>query len=128
MNKSNLRKRVLKFITPLAGAILFAFALPAQTASAQQTTSKMKKSVPPPPPPAPPGPVKMVKPLPPPPPPPALPKAALYIIDGNKATRKEVDKIPEDQIESVMVWKGKEAVEKYGKKGKKGVVVVTTKK
>ena len=53
---------------------------------------------------------------------------ALFIIDGKEVTKKEFDNLDTDNIESVNVLKGKSATEKYGNKGKNGVIVVTTKK
>ncbi|WP_109299365.1 M56 family metallopeptidase [Aquimarina sp. AU474] len=52
----------------------------------------------------------------------------LIIIDGEKSTKKEMEKLDSDKIESVNVIKGKNAVEKYGKEAKNGVIVVITKK
>jgi TonB-dependent SusC/RagA subfamily outer membrane receptor len=53
---------------------------------------------------------------------------ALLIIDDKEVTKKEFDNLDTDNIESVNVLKGKAATEKYGDKGKNGVIVVTTKK
>jgi len=52
----------------------------------------------------------------------------LIFIDGKKASQKKMDKLDPDQIESINVWKGEKAVEKYGKKAQDGVVEITTKK
>lgn len=68
---------------------------------------------------------KVVKPLP--PPPPALPNDALYRLNGKEISYKEYKKFDQKDFESVMIWKGKEAVKKFGEKGKKGVVEATTK-
>jgi len=52
----------------------------------------------------------------------------LYIIDGKVANEKKMKALSPKDIESVNVWKGDKAVEKYGKKAKDGVVEITTKK
>ncbi len=52
----------------------------------------------------------------------------LYFIDGKKVKSKDFKKIiSRSNVESVNVFKGDKAVEKYGKKAKNGVVEVTTK-
>lgn len=53
---------------------------------------------------------------------------ALFIIDGKKASRKKMEKLSPDEIESINVWKGEKAIEKYGQKAENGVVEITTKK
>lgn len=53
---------------------------------------------------------------------------ALYKIDGKEVKKAEVDKLNPDDIESVNVFKGNKAIEKYGEKAKNGVVEITTKK
>ncbi len=52
----------------------------------------------------------------------------IYEINGVIKTKKEVIKINNDDIESITVLKGDKAIEKYGAKGKGGVIVITTKK
>ncbi|AKA34205.1 M56 family metallopeptidase [Flagellimonas lutaonensis] len=52
----------------------------------------------------------------------------LYFIDGKKATAKDAQKLSQNDIESINVWKGDKAIKKYGKKAKDGVVEITTKK
>ena len=52
----------------------------------------------------------------------------LYIIDGKEATSLDVGKTPVEDIEKMEVLKDKTAIEKYGEKGKNGVVVITLKK
>jgi TonB-dependent SusC/RagA subfamily outer membrane receptor len=54
-------------------------------------------------------------------------KKPLFIIDGKESTKKDLDLDP-NNIESVNVLKGKAATKLYGKKGKDGVIVITTKK
>lgn len=51
----------------------------------------------------------------------------LYIVDGKKVKSKDVKKISPNNIESINVFKGDKAMEKYGKKAKNGVVEITTK-
>jgi len=38
-----------------------------------------------------------------------------------------MDKLDPNQIQSMNVWKGPKAVEKYGKKAQDGVIEITTK-
>lgn len=52
----------------------------------------------------------------------------LYMLDGKKVKSKDIKKISPSDIESVNVFKGDKAIEKYGKKAKNGVVEITTKK
>lgn len=52
----------------------------------------------------------------------------LFIVDGKEVSNEKFTKLDPDTIESVSVLKGKSATEKYGDKGKNGVVVVKTKK
>ncbi|NDV44315.1 M56 family metallopeptidase [Flagellimonas sediminis] len=52
----------------------------------------------------------------------------LYYLDGKKVKAEEIKKLSPDTIKSMEVLKGDEAIEKYGKKAKDGVVVITTKK
>ena len=51
-----------------------------------------------------------------------------YYIDGVKITEKEMYATSPNDIASVDVWKGEEAIKKYPKEGKNGVVFITTKK
>jgi TonB-dependent SusC/RagA subfamily outer membrane receptor len=55
----------------------------------------------------------------------------LVIIDGKEyyhQSIKNIDSLVDvDNIDSMAVWKGETAIEKYGEKGKNGVVVITTK-
>ena len=50
----------------------------------------------------------------------------LYIVDGKEL--KNINQISPNDIEKIDVLKGSSATTLYGKKGKKGVVVITTKK
>ena len=52
----------------------------------------------------------------------------LYFADGKEITSEEMKKISPDTIEKVEVFKGEKAIEKYGEKGKNGVILLTTKK
>jgi TonB-dependent SusC/RagA subfamily outer membrane receptor len=55
-----------------------------------------------------------------------LPSNVLYIVDG--AEVKDISEIKPNDIEKINVLKDKTAVEKYGDKGKNGVIEITTKK
>ncbi|MFC0605282.1 M56 family metallopeptidase [Winogradskyella pulchriflava] len=55
-------------------------------------------------------------------------KTPLIIIDGKESTKEDMNKILPDAIESVTVLKDKSAFEKYGDKGKDGVLIIKTKK
>ncbi len=57
-----------------------------------------------------------------------LPSDVLYIVDGKEITEKEMKDISPDTIETINVWKGEKAIEKFGAKGSKGVVEVHLKK
>ncbi len=57
----------------------------------------------------------------------SLPDSALYMIDSKEATKLQVEKLDKGLIKSVDVWKGEKAIEKFGDKGRNGVIVVTTK-
>ena len=52
----------------------------------------------------------------------------LYVVDGKVVNKKKMTKINPKNIESVNVLKGDSAKEKYGRKGKNGVVEIITKK
>lgn len=51
----------------------------------------------------------------------------LYFIDGKKSTKSELDKLNPNTIEKMEVLKGDKAIEKYGEKGKSGVILITIK-
>lgn len=53
---------------------------------------------------------------------------ALLIIDGEEKTKKDMDALSSDQIESISVLKGQSGIEAYGDKGKNGVIIITLKK
>jgi hypothetical protein len=52
----------------------------------------------------------------------------LIIIDGEETTRDEMQKLNPSLIETINVLKGKSAEDKYGAKGKNGVIEIITKK
>ena len=52
---------------------------------------------------------------------------ALFILDGKPVTKQEIDKLDPNGIESVIVLKDKTATDKYGDKGKNGVVEIISK-
>ena len=70
----------------------------------------------------------------PPPPPPPVPEFGfkdpknppLCFVDGVLTEKNKFDKILADGVESVTVWKGQEALAKFGEKGKNGVIEVVT--
>lgn len=53
--------------------------------------------------------------------------SALYIVDGKKVSREELDKLSAEQIKSVTVLKGKAAIEEYGDEAQGGVLLISTK-
>jgi len=55
-----------------------------------------------------------------------LPTAGLILVDGKEITNEQLAQIPKTTIESVHTFKGAPAVERYGVKGKDGVIVITT--
>ncbi len=54
------------------------------------------------------------------------PAKPLYFIDGKPATKEAVDKLEPAKIKSMDVLKGSKAEEKYGEKGKNGVIEIKT--
>jgi TonB-dependent SusC/RagA subfamily outer membrane receptor len=67
-----------------------------------------------------------------PPPPPGLPPSyfesnALFIIDGKISTNEKAKALDSKNIKSIDVLKDKHATDKYGAKGKNGVIEITTK-
>jgi len=57
-----------------------------------------------------------------------LPNDILYIVDGKETGKADVGKVKNDDILDVTVLKNADAEAKYGTKGDKGVLVITTKK
>ncbi len=51
----------------------------------------------------------------------------LFIVDGVTVDQETFKKLDPKSIKSVQVWKGKESVKRYGKKGINGAVIITTK-
>lgn len=51
----------------------------------------------------------------------------LYVVDGVILAHGNINDINPDEIEAIHVWKGKSAADRYGDKGAKGVIEVTTK-
>lgn len=52
----------------------------------------------------------------------------VYILNGKAVKQSGIQKLKESEIESVEVWTEEDAVKKFGKKGKGGVVEIRTKK
>ena len=52
----------------------------------------------------------------------------LMIVDGKEVEGGSLEDIDSDRIETVNVYKGDKAIEKYGEKAKNGVVIINTKK
>ncbi|MBW7870220.1 MAG: hypothetical protein H3C39_04075 [Flavobacteriia bacterium] len=50
------------------------------------------------------------------------------MVDGKITDKDIVEKIDVNEIESIQVWKGENAVEKYGEKGKDGAIEIYLKK
>lgn len=50
----------------------------------------------------------------------------LLIIDGKEEPDKSIDSLDAKDIKSMHVYKGEEAIKKYGDKGKNGVIVIIT--
>jgi TonB family protein len=53
---------------------------------------------------------------------------ALWVLDGKELAKEQIQKLSPDSIQSMNVLRGEEATKKYGDKGKKGVIEITTKK
>ena len=51
----------------------------------------------------------------------------LYLINGKEVSQEEISKIDKEKIESMDVFKGEKAIEKYGDKAKDGVISIKTK-
>lgn len=52
----------------------------------------------------------------------------VFVIDGKESTAKKVKQLDPSEIESIDISKGEKALERFGEKGKNGVVEITTKK
>ncbi len=57
-----------------------------------------------------------------------LPPGTLIFADGKEISKTEMKKIPPASIQSINVLKDKSSIDKYGDKGKNGVIEITTKK
>jgi len=57
-----------------------------------------------------------------------MPENALWLLDGKEMEKDQIQKLNPDSIQSMNVLKGEEAIKKYGDKGKRGVIEITTKK
>jgi TonB family protein len=55
-------------------------------------------------------------------------KSPLIIVDGKEVEKSKLEEIDPKSIDSITVIKDKPAIEKYGDKGKNGVIVITLKK
>jgi TonB-dependent SusC/RagA subfamily outer membrane receptor len=55
-------------------------------------------------------------------------KPQVYRLNGKTVRPAQLEKLKESDIETVEVWSGEEAMKKFGKKGKNGVVDIKTKK
>lgn len=56
-----------------------------------------------------------------------VPDNVLYVIDGKISSKEEYNKLDKKTIESVNVLKDKPAIDKYGDKGKNGVIEIKSK-
>ena len=52
----------------------------------------------------------------------------IYIVDKEINTEDEIENIDLDNIETIEVYKGDEAIKRYGEKGKNGIIFISTKK
>ena len=52
----------------------------------------------------------------------------IFIVDGKEFSKSDLAKIDLDTIESMSVFKGEEAINRFGAKGKNGIVEIITKK
>lgn len=52
----------------------------------------------------------------------------LVVVDGEEISVSSLDKLSPDTFESINVFKGEAAINRFGEKGKNGVLLITTKK
>ena len=52
----------------------------------------------------------------------------IYVLDGVEISKSNLEKIDSDSIEKMSVLKGEKAIDKYGDKGKNGIVEIYLKK
>ncbi|MBX3239990.1 MAG: TonB-dependent receptor plug domain-containing protein [Chitinophagaceae bacterium] len=57
-----------------------------------------------------------------------LPENVFYVLNGEPVSQKRIKKIAPDDIKSIDVLKGTEAIKFYGKKAQRGAIIITTKK
>ena len=55
------------------------------------------------------------------------PADVLYVVDGQEMASKDFENISPERIASITVYRGEEAVSRYGDKARNGVLVVATK-
>lgn len=56
-----------------------------------------------------------------------IPSDVYYVLDGKHVTEKQIKKLAPNTIKSIDVLKGDSAIKFYGKKAKKGAIVIVTK-
>jgi len=54
-------------------------------------------------------------------------KTPLYILDDKEVSKEKADNLNTELIDTINILKGKQAIKKYGEKGKNGVIIITTK-
>lgn len=54
-------------------------------------------------------------------------KKIIYYLDGVKIDSSAFKKINQDKIATIEVWKGEEAIKKFGKEGENGVIIIKSK-
>lgn len=54
-------------------------------------------------------------------------KYAVYYLEGIKVDSNAIHKLDQSQIQSISVWKGEDAIKKFGEEGKNGVIQIKTK-
>jgi hypothetical protein len=55
------------------------------------------------------------------------PTSEIYFVDGKEYAAEDIKKLSAEKIKTINVYSQKEAVKRYGKKGKNGAIVFTTK-
>ena len=55
-------------------------------------------------------------------------ESALFILDGKEITKAQLKEINPATLESIQILKDEKAVERYGEKGRNGVVIITSMK
>jgi bla regulator protein blaR1 len=54
-------------------------------------------------------------------------KTPLFVLNDKEVSKNEISNLDRNKIETVFVLRGKAAIKLYGKKGKDGVIIITTK-